>query len=134
MNQPQYGRKATRHILVTLEESYQHRERVDLSAATIEHVLPRTLTDDWRMDLGDQADRVHAELVDTIGNLTLTGYNTELSNLAFQEKKIKLARSHIELNRWICGQRRWTEEEIRARAEVLVELALRLWPRPAQAE
>ena len=77
---------------------------MDLSLATIEHVLPQTLTDSWGWELGNDSERIHAELVHTLGNLTLTGYNTELSNLSFIDKKAKLANSHIELNRWICDQ------------------------------
>lgn len=130
--QPQYGRKSTRHILLRIEESYGHREIVDTSSATIEHVMPQTITDTWREELGHDAERVHGELVHSLGNLTLTAYNSELSNLAFTEKKAMLETSHFELNRWICSQSNWTEEQIRARSEDLADRALRLWPRPTQ--
>ena len=86
-NQPQYGRGATRFVLCHLEGSFDHKELVDLASTTIEHVLPQTLTDAWTAELGDDAREVHAKLVDTFGNLTLTGYNAELSNLSFSEKR-----------------------------------------------
>ncbi|MEZ4867803.1 MAG: DUF262 domain-containing protein [Caldilineaceae bacterium] len=49
LSQPQYGKKSTRYILVTLEENHLHKEKVDLVDATIEHVLPQTLTHAWRV-------------------------------------------------------------------------------------
>jgi uncharacterized protein with ParB-like and HNH nuclease domain len=129
LTQPQYGKKSTRHLLVALEESHGHKERVDLAAVTIEHVLPQTLTEIWRIELGGDAERIHGELADTLGNLTLTAYNSEMGNLGFAEKKARLATSHIELNRWIYEQPRWTDAEIRARAGLLVTRALEIWPR-----
>jgi uncharacterized protein DUF1524 len=50
---------------------------VDLSVTTIEHVLPQTLTDVWQQELGSEAQRIYDELVDTIGSLTPTAYNSE---------------------------------------------------------
>jgi hypothetical protein len=107
---------------------------VNLTEATIEHVLPQTLTEMWRLELGSDADQIHGELADTLGNLTLTAYNSEMGNLSFAEKKERLATSHIELNRWIYEQQRWTDAEIMARAELLVARALEIWPRPARPE
>jgi Protein of unknown function (DUF1524) len=134
LTQPQYGKKTTRHILVTLEGDYNHKERVDLSDATIEHVLPQTLTNSWRQQLGGDAQRVHGELVHTLGNLTLTCSNSELANRSFVEKQAQLANSHIELNRWICEQPQWAEQEIKGRSKLLAEAALSIWPRPAHGE
>ncbi len=51
LTQPQYGKKSTRQLLVALEESHEHKERVDLANATIEHVLPQTLNEIWRQEL-----------------------------------------------------------------------------------
>jgi hypothetical protein len=50
-NQPQYNRGSTRFILCQLEESFEHKEPVDLSTATIEHVLPQTLTPNGKQNL-----------------------------------------------------------------------------------
>ena len=84
--------------------SYNHKEKVDLSTTTIEHVLPQTLNQEWKDELGSQADEIHSSLLNTFGNLTLTGYNPELSNLPFLDKKAKLENTHIELNHWIREQ------------------------------
>jgi hypothetical protein len=132
LSQPQYGKKCTRHILVSLEGSFGHREAATLTGATIEHVLPQTITDAWRAELGPDHAAAHGELTDTLGNLTLSAYNAELGNLPFADKKPRFAASHIELNRWICGQERWRRAEIEERARMLVNRALGLWPRPAQ--
>jgi uncharacterized protein YbcI len=133
-NQPQYRRGATRFILCSLEKSFEHKEPIDLASATIEHVLPQTLTQEWKDELGAEPEKVHARLVDTFGNLTLTGYNTELGNLLFSKKKEKLGNTHIELNRWILDQTNWREKEITDRAEELLTKAKELWPGPVVTE
>ena len=130
-NQRQYGRGATRFILCNLEMSFEHKEPVDLTTTTIEHILPQTLTDDWKSELGQDADIMYTKFLDTFGNLTLTAYNTELGNLPFATKKEKLANTHIELNRWILEQANWREAEIMNRAETLFKKAKDLWIGPA---
>lgn len=127
-NQPQYGRGVTRFILCRFEQSFEHKEPVDLSATTIEHVLPQTLTEEWKAMLGDEPEKLHAKWLDTFGNLTLTGYNPELGNIPFSEKQTKLANTHIELNRWILEQKVWGVGEITNRVDILFEKAKSLWP------
>ncbi len=133
MDQPQYGRGTTRFVLCRLEHSFEHKEPVDLSAATIEHILPQTLTQSWRDELGMDSEAIHAKFVDTFGNLTLTAYNPELGNLSFWDKKAKLANTHIELNRWILEQSNWRSLEITDRAKALLLKANELWPGPIAA-
>jgi uncharacterized protein with ParB-like and HNH nuclease domain len=133
-NQPQYGNKITRFILCRLEESFNHKEKVDLSTVTItiEHILPQTLTQEWKDELGTEAEKVHNNLLHTFGNLTLTSYNSELGNLPFLKKKAKLENTHIELNRWILQQEKWRASEIEERAKSLLLIANRLWPSPSK--
>ena len=88
-----------RLILERLESSFQHKEPADLSNATIEHVLPQTLTDAWQKELGEGAPEHWSRLLHTLGNLTLTGYNSELSNEPYDVKRTLLIESHFELNR-----------------------------------
>jgi hypothetical protein len=132
-NQPQYGRGSTRFILCQLEESFEHKEPVDLSEATIEHVLPQTLTPEWEAELGENFQETYTRLIDTIGNLTLTGYNPELGNIPFSEKKEKLQNTHIELNRWILEREHWRGLEIVMRGRDLCDKAKTLWPGPMVA-
>lgn len=130
LEQPQYGRGTTRFILCKLEKSFEHKEVVDLSNVTIEHVLPQKLNPKWEEDLGPQADEIQSAWLNTFGNLTLTGYNSELGNLPFTEKKRKLENTHIELNRWILDKEKWNALEIQERAEQLLNKAIHIWPEP----
>jgi hypothetical protein len=65
-----------------------------------------------------------------MGNLTLSAYNSELSTLPFEEKRQLLATSNLQLNAWIAECERWRETEMSARADSLLERALKIWPRP----
>jgi uncharacterized protein with ParB-like and HNH nuclease domain len=115
-------------ILERLELSHDHKEAVDPEPLTIEHVMPRTPTDWWRRHLGEDWEVVHEEWLDTVGNLTLTGYNSELSNSDFPAKKAQLQKSHVELNRYFAAVGTWDEQAIARRGEVLAEQASKIWP------
>lgn len=115
-------------ILDRLEASFDHKEATNVGGLTIEHVMPQTLTDKWKADLGCEWESVHDRWIDTVGNLTLTGYNPELSNSDFTKKKTILASSHVELNRYFTALEVWTGDEIAERGSRLAELAARLWP------
>lgn len=125
-------------VLQRLEESYDHPEPVDFAAAklSIEHVLPQSAGDDWLQVLAEDAidgetpQDVHARLQHTLGNLTLTAQNSELSNHPFDRKQDLLHSSHLEMNRRIAATDRWGAREIGARADELAERALALWPSP----
>lgn len=130
LNHPQYGRGTTRFILIRLEKSFDHKEEVDLSKATIEHLLPQSLSPEWKIELGANAREIHTTLINTFGNLTLTAYNPELGNLPFADKKAKLKNSHIELNQWILQQEHWRATEIQKRANYLLRKANQIWAAP----
>jgi uncharacterized protein with ParB-like and HNH nuclease domain len=115
-------------ILERLEMSFDHKESVDPEALTIEHIMPRTPTDWWRQHLGEDWEAIHDEWLDTIGNLTLTGYNSELSNSDFPAKKARLQESHVELNKYFATVDTWDEQAIARRGEELAERALTIWP------
>lgn len=130
-SRPLYSRRRfARYLLVELEATFKHKEPVDCSSATIEHVMPQTLTAEWRDALGPDHADIHAKWLDTIGNLTLTGYNAELGNLPFGEKHTKLANTHFELSRAILTAKDWGAPEIAERGAALAERALKRWPRP----
>ena len=105
-----------------------HKESIDPKALTIEHVMPQSLTAEWTRMLGRDAEETHDELLHTLGNLTLTGYNAELSNLPFATKRERYAASHIELNKWFTGIDVWNREAIERRATALAERAIQVWP------
>lgn len=120
-----------RFLLESIEESHAHKERVDFSGATIEHVMPQTLGAGWRAALGPDAAAVHERWLDLLGNLTLTGYNSELSNADFASKRERYAQSHFEINRWIASCAAWSEETLRERTRLLAGRICDIWPRPA---
>jgi uncharacterized protein with ParB-like and HNH nuclease domain len=119
-------------ILDALERSYGHKEPAVLDDASIEHVMPQTLTDKWRTVIAVDGDpaKIHDTLVDTIGNLTITAYNPELSNLPFEEKKKIYAASHYSLNGYFSQCPSWGSKQIEDRANELWERAKELWSAP----
>ena len=120
-------------ILDRLEGSFEHKETTDPGGLTIEHVMPRTLTDTWKSALGDGWESTYDRWIDTVGNLTLTGYNPELSNSDFAKKKAILASSHVMLNRYFADKAVWDGEAIAARGQALATLAASVWPACAPA-
>ncbi len=117
-----------RLILERIERSFGHKEPADLSRASIEHVLPQTPTQEWLGELGDGAAGKWAQVVHTLGNLTLSAYNAELSNQPFAAKRKALLESHFVLNQYFEEIEQWTDERIRERGTILAERALQVWP------
>ena len=104
-------------ILESIEESFKHKEQVSLNGLSIEHVVPQTLTSWWREHLGEDWAVTHELLRHTLGNLTLTAYNSELSNDSFELKKNHFQNSHLELNQYFQLKQSWSREAIEERAE-----------------
>lgn len=76
-------------LFLSLIEERITKSRPDMSDSKlqIEHIMPQTLNDDWKNDLGENYEEIHQELVNTIGNLTLIRHNQELKNFSFARKK-----------------------------------------------
>lgn len=133
------GRAAHRKLILGwIEESFGSKEPVALERATIEHVMPQALSEEWENALagqigaGQDLREVHTGLLHTLGNLTLTGYNSELSNSPFEVKRAELARSGIRLNQEIAAQPEWGPRQIEERARALAERIITLWPAPSE--
>lgn len=122
-----------RFILEVLEESNGHPEKLMLEELTIEHIMPRTLDEDWEK-LKDREERTR--YLHSIGNLTLIAMdpNRDLSNKLFPEKKKEwYIHSNVELTKEICGRwDKWTLAGIEERANVLAGKAIKIWPGPPQ--
>jgi len=118
----------TKLILESIEESYAHKEQVPFESLSIEHIMPQTLTEYWQNHLGEDWEITHELLLHTIGNLTLTAYNAELSNDDYESKKKRLCSSHIEMNKYFCDKSSWRKEDIERRSEYLAERCLKIWP------
>ena len=112
---------------------------MDPAHLTIEHILPQTLTDAARREfaagLAEDADvrAEHERVVHTLGNLTLTGYNSELSNRPFSVKRTMLADSGLRMNHEVAANETWSVHEIDARGAALAERIIGLWPGPNEA-
>jgi alkylated DNA nucleotide flippase Atl1 len=131
-----YGRAEQRRmILERLEEAYGHKEQAELITLplTVEHIMPQSLSVEWATSIaadGDDPDDVHRELVHTLGNLTLSAYNSELSNKPFDRKQQIYNDSHLSLNHALVDQDGWGRAEILARAAELAGRAISIWPGP----
>ena len=127
-----FYKKGTEFCKYTLRslEIFENKEQTDMENITIEHIMPQTLNSEWRIELGSKFEQIHSEYINTIGNLTLTGYNPELSNKNFELKKRYYEESNIKMSREIANYDKWKDVEIRDRAEQLFEKAKRIWKLP----
>lgn len=116
-------------------ENHGRKERVHVDDYTIEHILPQdpNLSAKWRSELGPEAEQVQERWLHTLGNLTLTGYNSEYSNRAFSEKrdmKDGFKHSPLRVNEGLGATEAWNEEAIQARAAKLAKEAAKVWAAP----
>lgn len=120
----------TKLILESLEASLT-KEKVKPDNLTIEHIMPQTLTKEWKTMLEVNHATAHKKWLHTLGNLTLTGYNPELSNKPFEDKLSRLKDSNVSLNQYFRKVKLdvWNEEAIKSRAEYLADIAIKVWPR-----
>lgn len=125
-----YGSRYAPAILGEVERSYGHKETVSLATLTVEHVMPQTLTPAWRAALGSDAESVHTRFLNVLGNLTLTGYNSEMGNRPFVEKRVELAASKLVMNREIAESDHWNADTITGRSRDLVQRACTIWRGP----
>jgi len=120
-------------------ENYARKERVSVDEYTIEHILPKSDDDAsklpvaWREELGSEWERIWTNYRQTLGNLTLTGYNSEYSNRPFAEKRDMVGgfkESPLRLNAGLGQLDTWDESAIKARADKLAEQAAGVWVAP----
>ena len=78
----------------------------------------------------EDPEAVHEELLHTLGNLTVTAYNGQLSNSLIDRKQAILSDSHLELNKTITPEGKWRRSDILARAGELADRAVSIWPAP----
>ncbi len=117
-------------------ENHGRKERVPVDEYTIEHIMPQNedLSEKWRQDLGPDWRRVHETWLHTLGNLTLTGYNSEYSDHPFRKKRDMeggFRDSPLRLNEGLGALDIWNESQIEARAIRLSKQAVGVWTLPA---
>lgn len=120
-------------------ENFENKEKVNIeelvstNELNIEHIMPQTLTNKWKEELGTKYEEIHSKYLHTIGNITLTGYNSKLSNKSFSEKRDMdkgFKDSRLYLNKYISTIDHWNEDEIIKRAEILFDRSLKIWKYP----
>lgn len=116
-------------------ENHGRKERVIVDEYTIEHIMPQNpkMSAPWREMLGADWNRLHKTWLHTLGNLTLTGYNSEYSDRPFVEKRDMqggFKESPLKLNEGLGDLEAWNETAIQARANKLAKQAVEVWKAP----
>ena len=116
-------------------ENFERKEHVLVDEYTIEHIMPQNerLSKQWQEELGADWQQVHATYLHTLGNLTLTGYNSEYSDRPFIEKRDMTGgfkNSPLILNEDLRSCSAWNETTISARARKLANRAIAVWVAP----
>ncbi|MBI1294129.1 DUF262 domain-containing protein [bacterium] len=116
-------------------ENHGRKERVEVDEYTIEHILPQneSLSRPWKEALGPDWERIREAWLHTLGNLTLTRYNSEYSDRPFVEKRDMsggFKESPLKLNKGLGVLAQWNEETIKERANTLSTQALTVWSAP----
>ena len=118
-----YKKNICKYLLSVIENS--SKEHIDVSNLTIEHILPQKENAAvWKKEIGDSYGHVYEVYLHTLGNLTITGHNSELGTKAFSEKK-KIIKENSKaniLNRDVISAEKWNEEAILNRAKRLAKI------------
>lgn len=131
-----YNFRSRNYLLRKLENSEHQKLLINIDAYTIEHILPQNpqLSLAWQNELGPDWKDIQAQYLHTIGNLTLTPYNSELGDLPFQEKRDENPGGYkytpLWLNEGLAQLDCWGEAEIQQRAAKLAHRAVRVWSIP----
>ena len=118
-------------------ENHDRKDPISMAEYSVEHIMPQNenLSEPWKRALGeDDWQRVHAQYLHTIGNLTLTAYNAEMGDSPFVKKRDMdggYAQSHLRFNDGLESIDVWNENAIKNRADQLASRALTVWSRPS---
>lgn len=111
-----------------------HSKDGDTPELSIEHIMPQTLTAEWKDALGKDWSEIYSKRLHTLPNLTLTGYNSRYSNRPFKEKRDMekgFRDSALNMNKCLLDFDKWTAAEMDKRQAILTDRAKNLWPYPA---
>ncbi len=133
-----YNFRSRNYLLESLE-NHNRKELVNAENYTIEHILPQNqnVSIQWQNELGEDWERTKAKYLHSLGNLSLTGYNSELSDRPFSDKKAipgGFDTSPLFLNESVRAETKWNEEAILRRASKLAERACLVWKEPTLPE
>ena len=130
-----YNMRARNYILSRLE-NFENKAPIVIENYTIEHIMPqnKNLSQEWKVDLGADWQEIQKKYLHTIGNLTLTAYNSEMSDRPFLEKMNMqggFKESALRLNKYVVLQNEWNENNIQERGNELAKKAVDIWPYPS---
>lgn len=129
-----YNMRSRNYILSHLE-NYNNKASIIIENYTIEHIMPQNtkLNDEWKKELGPDWKEIQKKYIHTIGNLTLTAYNSEMSDRPFMVKMDMqggFKESALRLNAYLVKLTEWNEEHINERAKLLSDKAKEIWTYP----
>ena len=127
-----YSLRISKYVFVKLENE-GNKEPISFSGYTIEHILPQNkdMRDEWKHALGENYAEIQAKYIHSLGNLTLTRYNSEMGDKPFAEKLEVYKESAMHtLNKYVVQQSTWNEQTILARTEILANCACEAWKAP----
>lgn len=133
-----YNFRSRNYLLESLE-NHNRKELVNAENYTIEHILPQNqnVSIQWQNELGEDWERTKAKYLHSLGNLSLTGYNSELSDRPFSDKKTipgGFDSSPLFLNESVRAEVKWNEEAILRRVSKLADRACLVWKEPKLPE
>lgn len=128
-------RSRLKNYILRVLENFERKELVNIESYTIEHIIPqnKNLSQEWRKDLGENWKEIQEKYLHTLGNLTVTGYNSELSDKSFIKKrdlKGGFADSPIRLNASLAKLNTWNEKLLLERANNLIDKSIKIWKFP----
>ena len=125
----------SRNFILSHLENHGNKAPIIIENYTIEHIMPQNSnpSDEWKKSLGDNWKEVQKTYLHTIGNLTLTAYNSEMSDKPFMVKMDMTGgfkESALRLNAYLVKLTEWNEKHIRERAQLLADKAKEIWEYP----
>ena len=125
----------SRNFILSHLENYGNKAPIIIENYTIEHIMPQnsSLSPEWQQMLGTNWREVQKTYLHTIGNLTLTAYNSEMSDHTFMVKMDMeggFKESALRLNAYVVKLNEWNEQRIKERAALLADKAKQIWAYP----
>ena len=131
-NRNMYTLRISKYVYTKLEND-GNKEPIPYSGFSTEHILPqnKNMREEWILALGEDYEDIQTNYVHTLGNLTLTKYNSEMGDKPFAEKKEVYKESVMHnLNKYVVEQPTWNQHTILARTRMLSECACKVWKAP----
>ena len=125
----------SRNFILRHLENFGSKTEIPIENYTIEHIMPQNsnLKEEWKAMLGSNWREVQKNYLHTIGNLTLTAYNSEMSDSPFMvkmEMEGGFKESALRLNAYLVKLTEWNETRIKERAALLSDKAKQIWSYP----